>query len=94
MVESVDFVAKSASLLYSVDTAILLRVKELPRCGGSSPFSPPCTIIFLYLAVFLKFDWVLINSEPQRHAEGTYYIEWYEAAAARSVSATKRFSTR
>jgi hypothetical protein len=30
-VESVDFVAKSASLLYSRDAAILLSVKELPK---------------------------------------------------------------
>jgi len=30
-IEFIDFVAKSASLLYSVASAILLRVKELPK---------------------------------------------------------------
>jgi integrase len=26
----------------------------------------------------LKTDWVLIDGKPERHPEGTYYIEWYE----------------
>jgi integrase len=26
----------------------------------------------------LKMDWVLIDGNPERHHEGTYYIEWYE----------------
>ena len=26
----------------------------------------------------LKMDWVLIDGKPERHPEGTYYIEWYE----------------
>jgi len=30
-VEFIDFVAKSASLLYSITSAILLRIKELPK---------------------------------------------------------------
>ena len=30
-VEFIDFVAKSASLLYSIASAILLKVKELPK---------------------------------------------------------------
>ncbi|HEY6252405.1 MAG TPA: hypothetical protein VI685_20820, partial [Candidatus Angelobacter sp.] len=34
----------------------------------------------------LKFDWVLIDGEPQRHAEGTYYIEWYEDGKRRRQS--------
>lgn len=34
----------------------------------------------------LKFDWVLIDGEPQRHAEGTYYIEWYEGGQRRRQS--------
>lgn len=27
----------------------------------------------------LKMDWVLIDGKPERHSEGTYYIEWYES---------------
>lgn len=34
----------------------------------------------------LKFDWVLIDGEPERHVEGTYYIEWYEASKRRRQS--------
>ena len=26
----------------------------------------------------LKMDCVLIDGKPERHPEGTYYIEWYE----------------
>ncbi len=37
-VESFDFVAKSASLLYSRDAAILLSLKELPKLQLSNPF--------------------------------------------------------
>jgi hypothetical protein len=31
VVEAIDYVAKSTSLLYSVDVAILFRLKELPK---------------------------------------------------------------
>ena len=34
----------------------------------------------------LKFDWVLIDGQPERHTEGTYYIEWYEAGKRRRQS--------
>ncbi|HLJ27488.1 MAG TPA: site-specific integrase [Candidatus Angelobacter sp.] len=34
----------------------------------------------------LKFDWVLIDGKPQRHAEGTYYVEWYEDGQRRRQS--------
>lgn len=34
----------------------------------------------------LKFDWVLIDGQPERHAEGTYYIEWYAAGKRRRQS--------
>jgi integrase/recombinase XerD len=34
----------------------------------------------------LKFDWVLVDGQPERHAEGTYYIEWYEAGKRRRQS--------
>jgi integrase/recombinase XerD len=34
----------------------------------------------------LKFDWVLIDGQPERHAEGTYYIEWYEDGKRRRQS--------
>ena len=37
-VEPVDSIAKSGCLVYSIDVAILLRVRELPELGGSSPF--------------------------------------------------------
>jgi hypothetical protein len=36
-VESVGFIAKSVSLLYSINAAILLRVSELQSGGGSNP---------------------------------------------------------
>ncbi len=34
----------------------------------------------------LKFDWVLIDGQPEHHVEGTYYIEWYEAGKRRRQS--------
>ncbi len=34
----------------------------------------------------LKFDCVLIDGQAERHAEGTYYIEWYEAGRRRRQS--------
>jgi len=34
----------------------------------------------------LKFDCVLIDGQPERHPEGTYYIEWYEAGRRRRQS--------
>lgn len=34
----------------------------------------------------LKFDWVLIDGQPERHTEGTYYIEWYEDGRRRRRS--------
>jgi integrase/recombinase XerD len=34
----------------------------------------------------LKFDCVLIDGQAERHAEGTYYIEWYEAGKRRRQS--------
>jgi hypothetical protein len=34
----------------------------------------------------LKFDWVLIDGQAERHTEGTYYIEWYEAGRRRRQS--------
>jgi hypothetical protein len=37
VVEPVDFVAKSASLVYSIDAAIFLRLKELPKLRAASP---------------------------------------------------------
>jgi hypothetical protein len=43
-VELVDFVAKSASLVYSIDAAIFLRLNELPKFGIASPFFGTNTI--------------------------------------------------
>ena len=34
----------------------------------------------------LKQDWVLVDGSPERHAEGTYYIEWYENGVRRRQS--------
>ena len=34
----------------------------------------------------LKFDWVLIDGQAERQAEGTYYIAWYEAGRRRRQS--------
>ncbi len=34
----------------------------------------------------LKQDWVLVDSSPERHAEGAYYIEWYENGVRRRQS--------
>jgi len=33
-----------------------------------------------------KSDWVLIDGKPERHPEGTYYIEWYEDGKRRRQS--------
>lgn len=34
----------------------------------------------------IKFDWVLVDGEPERHPEGTYYVEWYESGVRRRQS--------
>ena len=34
----------------------------------------------------LKMDWVLVDGQPERHSEGTYYIEWYENGTWRRQS--------
>jgi integrase/recombinase XerD len=34
----------------------------------------------------LKLDWVLLDGNPERHTEGTYYIEWYENGVRRRQS--------
>jgi integrase len=34
----------------------------------------------------LKLDWVLVDGKTERHAEGTYYIEWYENGIRRRQS--------
>jgi len=34
----------------------------------------------------LKQDWVLVDGSPERHAEGAYYIEWYENGVRRRQS--------
>jgi integrase/recombinase XerD len=34
----------------------------------------------------LKQDWVLVDGSPERHPEGTYYLEWYEEGKRRRQS--------
>jgi integrase len=34
----------------------------------------------------LKLDWVRVNGKPEHHAEGTYYIEWYQDGSRRRQS--------
>lgn len=34
----------------------------------------------------LRQDWVLVDGAPERHAEGTYYIEWCENGVRRRQS--------
>ena len=34
----------------------------------------------------LKLDWILLDGKPERHPEGSYYIEWYEKGIRRRLS--------
>jgi integrase/recombinase XerD len=34
----------------------------------------------------LKMDWVLVDGQPERHSEGTYYLEWYDNGTRRRQS--------
>ena len=34
----------------------------------------------------IKFEWVLIDGNPERHPEGSYYMEWYENGNRRRQS--------
>ena len=47
----IDFVAKSESLVYSVDAAIFLRLNELAKVGGPNPFFGTRYLILNNLAV-------------------------------------------
>ena len=49
-VKFIDFVAKSASLLYSISSAILLRVNKLPKLAVASP-PPGIKNPFLWISI-------------------------------------------
>lgn len=97
-VERADSIAKSASLLYSVEVAILLRHNELPKFGGPSPFfgtscfnipsaaRNPCRLRSLFSDLNGNLGFVVASSKTRKYFDVPRYVRASVTAALQANS--------